>query len=91
MASDETNDRVKSVIRACLKIDDDAPIEDAMPLIGGDYDVDSLDILLIVTELEKAFGIKINEGSIGKTTFGSVGTLGDFVEERARAKQSAEA
>ncbi len=80
MPSAETLHRVKSVIRVCLKVDEDTAFEDAMPLVGGEFDVDSLDILLIVTELEKEFGVKIHEGSMGKAAFANVGTLAAFIE-----------
>ena len=80
MSSVETLNRVKKVIRGCLKLDETTPIDDAMPLVGGEYDLDSLDILLIITELEKEFGVKITEGTARKSTFASVESLGEFIE-----------
>lgn len=80
MPSLETLTRVKKVIRACLKVDDATALDDTMPLVGGEYDLDSLDILLIVTELEKEFGVKIQEGSMGKAAFTNIETLGAFIE-----------
>ncbi len=84
MPSAETLSRVKMVIRACLKVDDGTPLEDTMPLVGGEYDIDSLDILLIVTGLEKEFGVKINEGAMGKEAFATIETLGTFIESVPR-------
>lgn len=89
MPSAETLTRVKDVLRACLKLDEQTPINDMMPLIGGEYDLDSLDILLIVTELEKTFGVKIVEGSMGKAAFTDVRTLGAFIESCPKAEKSA--
>ena len=80
MPSSDTLSRVKKVIRASLKLDAQSPMDDAMPLIGGEYDLDSLDILLIVTELEKEFSVKIHEGSMGKAAFTNIETLGSFIE-----------
>ncbi len=81
MPSAETLSRVKKVIRACLKVDEQAVIDDKMPLVGGEFDLDSLDILLIVTELEKEFKVSIKEGTaMGKAAFASVETLGAFIE-----------
>lgn len=80
MASVETLTRVKAVLRTCLKVEAGTPLDDAMPLVGGDYDMDSLDILLLVTELEKEFGVKIREASMDKGAFSSVATLGDYIE-----------
>ena len=85
MPSVETLSRVKKVIRACLKVDERTVFADTMPLVGGEYDLDSLDILLIVTELEKEFGVKINDGSMGKAAFTNVATLGAFIEGLPRA------
>ena len=85
MPSPETLSRVKKVIRVCLKVDEATPLDDTMPLVGGEYDLDSLDILLIVTELEKEFGIKIHEGSMGKAAFTSIETLGAFIEGLPRS------
>lgn len=80
MPTVETLTRVKEVIRVCLKVDEKATFADNMPLIGGEYDLDSLDIVLIVTELEKEFGIKIHEGSMGKAAFANVESLSAFIE-----------
>lgn len=89
MPSDETLDRVKKVIRTCLKVDDRTVLSNTMPLVGGEYDLDSLDILLIITELEKEFGVKITEGSMGKAAFTNVETLGTVIERLVRAGSSA--
>ena len=75
-----TVDRVKLVLRDSLKLGADASIADDMPLIGGEYDLDSLDILLIVTSIEKEFGIKIPNESVGRSAFASVTTLAAFVD-----------
>jgi acyl carrier protein len=80
MPSDQTLHRVKGVIRSCLKVDEKTPLPDNMPLIGGEYDLDSLDILLIVTQLEKEFGVEIKDGSMGKAAFANVEALAAFIE-----------
>lgn len=82
MPSDDTLRRVKEVLRESLKLGEDAPIADDMPLIGGEYDLDSLDILLVVTNIEKQFAIKIPNESVGREAFASVTTLAGFVERR---------
>lgn len=84
MPTEEILSRVKSVIRRCLKLDGEAPIDDGMALAGGEYELDSLDILLIVTEMEKEFGIKINESGMDRKAFASVESLGAFVERVLR-------
>ncbi len=76
----ESVHRVKQVLRDCLKLGPDAAVADNMPLIGGAYDLDSLDILLIVTSMEKEFGIKIPNELVGRSAFASVSTLAIFVD-----------
>ena len=80
MPSDGTRDRVKDLLRRDLKLGDDAVIEDDAPLIGGEYDFDSLDVLLVVTSVEKEFGIKIPNEAVGKEAFANVTTLACFIE-----------
>ena len=53
-----------------------------MPFFGGDVDMDSLDILLLVTSLEKEFGIKVPNAAVGRQVFENVMTLATFVQEQ---------
>jgi acyl carrier protein len=78
--SRDTSERIKRILRRDLKLPEGAVIEDGMPLLGGQFDLDSLDILLLVTSVEKEFGIKIASETIGREAFGSVATLARFVE-----------
>ena len=79
-ATDQTIQRVKTVLRTSLKLDDGAVLADDMPLVGGEYDMDSLDILLVITNVEKEFGVKISEGTMDRSAFATIRTLADFVE-----------
>src|SRR5262245_65340394 len=76
-------DRFAALMRRYLKLGD-VPIGPGTPLLGGDFDLDSLDVLLLVTSIEKEFGIKIADGAIGREAFKDVATLASFVE-KARA------
>lgn len=76
----DTLERVKKVLRASLKLGADEVIADDMPLVGGEFDLDSLDILLIVTNVEKEFGIQVREGTMDKKAFATVATLAAFVD-----------
>lgn len=80
MPTPDTLGRIKNVVRRSLKISAETPVDDLMPLAGGEYDLDSLDILLIVTELEKEFGIRITEDRMNRAAFTNVVSLGMFVE-----------
>ena len=72
---------VKTLLRRDFKIGDDVEILDDMPLRGGDYEIDSLDVLLLVISVEKEFDIKIPNAAVGKTAFESVTSLADYINE----------
>mgnify|MGYP000753320248 CR=1 FL=1 len=87
MPSHETLERVKRIVRESMKLDPATPIEDAMQLMGGEYDMDSLDVLLVVTNIEKEFRVRIREGTMDKSAFATVLTLSTFVETLPREDQ----
>jgi acyl carrier protein len=80
MASPETLARVKKVVAESLRLDGNGALDDHMALAGGEHDLDSLDILLVITRIEKEFGIKIADRSVGRRAFADITTLADFVE-----------
>jgi 3-hydroxyacyl-[acyl-carrier-protein] dehydratase len=75
-------ERVKTILRRDLKLGPTAVIADDMAFFGGDVDMDSLDILLLVTSIEKEFGIKVPNAAVGRAVFENVATLSRFVEEQ---------
>ena len=81
-----TIERITAIMRRDLKLPVDVQIDSTTPLIGGDLDLDSLDVLLLVTSLEKEFGIKVADGSIGREAFRDVATLAGFVERAQGAR-----
>jgi 3-hydroxyacyl-[acyl-carrier-protein] dehydratase len=87
--------RIKTIIRRDLKLGPDIAITDDMPFFGTDADVDSLDILLLLSSVEKEFGVKVPSEKVGREIFENVGTLTRFIEAQlgvtAGASASAEA
>src|SRR5687768_14189728 len=79
--SPEIVQRVQMLLRRDLKLGPDAAIPPDMPFFGGDFDLDSLDILLLVTSVEKEFGLKIPSEQVGKEVFQSVATLAAYIEQ----------
>ncbi|MEX0741342.1 MAG: phosphopantetheine-binding protein, partial [Phycisphaeraceae bacterium] len=77
-----TVDRVRLMLREDLKLGDDVVIEPDMPLFGGELDLDSLDVLLLVSSIEKAFKIKIPNEDVGRQVFTSVRTLADYLDAK---------
>ena len=77
--SPELIQRLITLIRRDLKLAPSVHITEDMPLVGSDMDLDSLDILLLVTNLEKEFGIKVGSQEVGHEPFRTVRTLAEFV------------
>jgi 3-hydroxyacyl-[acyl-carrier-protein] dehydratase len=85
----ELLEQIKQILRRDLKLGAEANIRDDMPLIGGDMDLDSLDILLMVSSLEKHFKIKIPNEAVGRAAFADVVTLARFVQDNRAALAAA--
>tara|TARA_B100001059_G_C17777223_1_gene552018 strand:- start:556 stop:825 length:270 start_codon:yes stop_codon:yes gene_type:complete len=75
--------RMKELLKEELKLDPDVVLADDEALIGGDHDLDSLDVLLIISSVEKEFGIKIANDKIGKDVFQDLSTLARFIDDCA--------
>jgi 3-hydroxyacyl-[acyl-carrier-protein] dehydratase len=72
-------DRITAIMRKDLKIGEDIVISESTPFIGGEADIDSLDILLVLASVERDFGIKISSQDVGRRIFQNVGTLVDYL------------
>ena len=79
----ETLAVIKDIIRQDLKLGTEEILADDMPLLGGEWDLDSLDVLLLLTSVEKRFGLKFPSESADPTIFQSITTLARFVEANA--------
>src|SRR5687767_13182214 len=77
----DTFRRVETIIRRDLKLGADVPVTPEMPFFGGDADIDSLDILLLLSSIEKEFGLRIPSEAVGREVFANVGTLVRYIEE----------
>jgi 3-hydroxyacyl-[acyl-carrier-protein] dehydratase len=75
-------ERVKTIIRRDLKLGADIDIADDMPFFQSEVDLDSLDMLLLVTSIEKEFGIKIANEAVGRQVFESVATLAAYITQQ---------
>ena len=84
----DTLSRVETIIRRDLKFGPDIRITEDMPFFGGDADIDSLDILLLLSSVEKEFGVRIPSEAVGREVFADVGTLVRHIE-RHRADGTA--
>jgi acyl carrier protein len=57
----------------------------ATPLLGAIPELDSMAVVSMITAMEEAFGIAIDDDDIDGATFASVGTLVDFVAGKIAA------
>jgi 3-hydroxyacyl-[acyl-carrier-protein] dehydratase len=74
-------DQLKLLLRQDLKLGPDIAIPDDMPFSGSEADLDSLDILLLLSSIEKQFKIKIPSEAVGKQVFSNLSTLAEYIEE----------
>src|SRR5215203_3085899 len=81
----DTLRRVETIIRRDLKLGADLPVTEDMPFFGGDTDIDSLDILLLLSSVEKEFGVRIASEAVGREVFANVGTLVSHIDQHRSA------
>lgn len=75
----EVREQLKKILRRDLKLGPDVTIADDMPLFDSAADLDSLDMLLLVSSVEREFGFRIPNESLGEAVFRSVDTLSNYV------------
>lgn len=73
-------DQLKLLLRRDLKLGADIAIPDDMPFSGTEADFDSLDILLLLSSIEKQFKIKVPSEAVGKEVFANLSTLAAYIE-----------
>jgi len=80
--------QLKSIIIQGLRITDRSPesLRDDEPLLDGDLGIDSIDILQLILEIERYYGIKLVDGEFDKSSWESIDTLAATVEAKLAAK-----
>jgi acyl carrier protein len=61
-------------------------IGDSMPLFGDGLGLDSIDVLELVLELERSFGVSITDEETGSRVLRSVDTIADFITAEGSRK-----
>lgn len=52
------------------------------PLLGAVPELDSMAVVSLITTLEDRFGIVVEDDDIDGSTFGTVGSLSDYIESK---------
>jgi acyl carrier protein len=77
-------EQLKSIIIKSLRITDMRPqdLRDDQPLLGGELEIDSIDILQLVLEIERHFGIKLVQANFDQKSLASVNALAGIIESK---------
>jgi len=82
---------IREIVRRDLKLAADEPIPQDMPFFGGNVDLDSLDMLLLLTSIERKYGIKMPSEAVGKEAFQNLASLAGYIQRtRAAGKPAPE-
>ncbi len=77
--------QIREIVRRDLKLPADEPIPQDMPFFGGNVDLDSLDMLLLLTSIERQFGVRIPNETIGKEVFQNLASLANYIQRQRAA------
>ncbi len=76
---------VRSVVGDVLQLGERAQYLDReSELVGAIPEFDSMAVVAVVTGIEDAFGIEVDDEEISAETFATLGTLTDFVNAKYR-------
>ncbi len=74
-------DELKRKVLDLLNIQDISmsDIDNNAPLVGNELGIDSIDILELVTVIEKDYGVKIDNKELGQKVFASFASLAQYI------------
>jgi len=80
--------QLKVIIIQGLRIKDRTPesLRDEERLMDGDLEIDSIDILQLILEIERHFGIKLVDGDFDMAAWESIDTLAAAVDSKLAVK-----
>lgn len=83
-------EQLKAIILKSLRITDMTAedLRDDQPLLGGDLEIDSIDILQLVLEIERHFGIKLVQANFNQKDLESVNALAAIIESKVAEAQT---
>ncbi|MFL6707131.1 MAG: acyl carrier protein [Massilia sp.] len=76
-------EEVKNIVADVLSLGDQrASLTADSGLLGAIPELDSMAVVNLITALEEHFGITVDDDEIGASTFETLGTLANFVEQK---------
>jgi acyl carrier protein len=83
---------LKQIVISGLRIKDRtaADLPDDQALLDGDIELDSIDVLQLILEIERHFGIKLVEGEFDRNAWRTIATLAAAVDEKIAEKIAAQ-
>ncbi len=79
--TDSLRTEIKRAIIRSLRLPITADeIGDDVPLFGEGLGLDSIDVLELVLELERSFGVSVSDEATGARVLRTVNTIAEFVE-----------
>lgn len=81
---EDIKQQLKPLILKSLRITDltAADLRDDQKLMGGDLEIDSIDVLQLVLEIEKHFGIKLVTGKFDQEAWTDINSLAATIEAK---------
>jgi len=88
MTSETIEATLKELIIRALRIEDMTPdqLSADQRLLDGGIEIDSIDILQLILEIEKTFGIKLVTGEFARDEWETIKTLVGAIEARMQAQ-----
>ena len=80
------SDIKKAIVRSLRLPMAPEAIGDAMPLFGEGLGLDSIDVLELVLELERSFGVTIADPETGAQVLRTVNSIAEFIEASRSGK-----
>jgi acyl carrier protein len=87
MTIEEIKEQLKPLILTSLRITEIRPEEfgDDRPLLDGDLEIDSIDILQLIVDIEKKYGIRLVTGKFDREAWRDVNSLAAAVLAKVEA------
>jgi acyl carrier protein len=79
-------EEIRDILRDALQLGDRADkLVASSPLLGAVPEFDSMAVVTVITMIEEAYGVTVQDDEVSADVFETVGTLTNFVERKVNA------